>query len=160
MIFEGGCLCGTIRYAASAEPMVVIHCHCRFCQRATGAAYSVEPTFDKGSFTVTAGKPATYTQTSEGSGKQITINFCAACGTKLFLDVQRFPGFCVVYGGTFDDPDWFDRSPKVNQHIFVDSAQKGTVIPAGVSTFPQHAFGPDGTRHKPRIFEGHHAIER
>ena len=33
-----------------------------------------------------AGKPATFTQASEGSGKRVTINFCAACGTKLCLD--------------------------------------------------------------------------
>jgi hypothetical protein len=160
MAFEGGCLCGAIRYAASAEPVLVIHCHCRFCQRATGAAYSVEPTFDRSAFAVTAGKPETYTQTSEGSGKQVTINFCATCGTKLFLDVQRFPSVCVVYGGTFDDPNWFDRSPKINQHIFVDFAQKGTVIPAGASTFPQHSLNHDGTWCKPVIFEQHHEIGR
>lgn len=33
-----------------------------------------------------AGKPATFKQASEGSGKRVTINFCAACGTKLCLD--------------------------------------------------------------------------
>jgi hypothetical protein len=33
-----------------------------------------------------AGKPATFTQASEGSG--VTINFCAACGTKLYLDLK------------------------------------------------------------------------
>ena len=41
----GGCLCGAIRYATSADPVRVTYCHCKFCQRATGSAYMVEPIF-------------------------------------------------------------------------------------------------------------------
>ena len=155
---EGGCLCGAIRYTTNSDPMLVMHCHCKFCQRATGAAYSVEPIFDKKSFEVITGNPTTYTQASEGSGKRVTINFCPTCGTKLFLDLERFPAVCVVYGGTFDDPNWFDRSPEITRHIFLAFAQNGTVIPAGVSTFPQHALRSDGTWIEPVVFEHHHKI--
>ena len=48
--------------------------------------------------------------------------FCSTCGTKLFLDLERFPGTLGVYGGTFDDPNWFERTPQVSRHIFLDSA--------------------------------------
>ena len=44
-INEGGCLCGTVRYATKDDPVRVTFCHCRFCQRATGSAYLVEPIF-------------------------------------------------------------------------------------------------------------------
>ena len=44
---QGGCLCGAIRYMASAQPIRVTYCHCKFCQRATGSAYMVEPIFEK-----------------------------------------------------------------------------------------------------------------
>ena len=118
----------------------------------------VEPIFAKTSFDLTAGKPATFTQASAGSGKHVTINFCSACGTKLYLDVERFPSIYGVYGGTFDDPNWFDRSPEIIRHIFLDSAQKGTVIPGGVKTFRQHAMLNDGAPVAPTVFEGHHAI--
>ena len=154
-VYQGGCLCGAIRYNVSAQPIRVIYCHCKFCQRATGSAYMVEPIFERTSFEIISGKPATFTQASEGSAKRVTINFCAACGTKLYLDLERFPAIYGVYGGTFDDPNWFDRSPKITRHIFLDSAQKGTVIPAGVSTFRQHAMLNDGSPVAPRVFEGH-----
>ena len=115
----------------------------------------VEPIFERTSFEIISGKPVTFTQASEGSGKRVTINFCAACGTKLYLDLERFPAIYGVYGGTFDDPNWFDRSPKITRHIFLDSAQKGTVIPAGVNTFRQHAMLNDGSPVAPRVLEGH-----
>src|ERR1700759_1509556 len=118
-VYRGGCLCGAIRYVVSAPPIQIIFCHCRFCQRATGSAYMVEPIFAKTSFDLTAGKPATFTQASAGSGKRVTINFCSACGTKLYLDVERFPSIYGVYGGTFDDPNWFDHSPEIVRHIFL-----------------------------------------
>ena len=155
---QGGCLCGAIRYATNAEPVQVVYCHCKFCQRATGSAYLVEPIFEKTSFQIISGKPATYTQDSAGSGKRVTINFCTTCGTKLFLDFERFPEILGVYGGTFDDPNWFNRSQRKTRHIFLDSAQTGTVIPAGFQTFRQHSMLHDGTSVAPTVFEEHSMI--
>jgi hypothetical protein len=45
--------------------------------------------------------------------------------------LERFPAIYGIYGGTFDDPNWFERSPEIIRHIFLDSAQNGTLIPAG-----------------------------
>jgi len=56
-----------------------------------------------------------------------------------------------VCGGTFDDPNWFDRSAATCRHIFTRSAQEGVVLPAGVNTFEQHAFDLDGTPTEPTV---------
>jgi hypothetical protein len=159
-INQGGCLCGAVRYATRAEPVRVTYCHCKFCQRATGAAYMVEPVFLKADFTIASGKPATYTLASEGSGKQVTIHFCATCGTKLFLSFERFPQAFGVYGGTFDDPNWFERSPEMSKHIFLASAQNGTIIPAGISSYFEHAIHNDGTPIEPTTFGQPHTIDQ
>jgi len=129
---EGRCLCGGIRYRVTSQPVRVTFCHCRFCQRSSGAAYAVEPIFNRSDFSIVRGTAATYQHCSEESGKILTVSFCSNCGTKMVLDFERFPDVCGVYAGTFDDPNWFSRAPEVARHIFLESAQQGTVIPAGM----------------------------
>ena len=157
-IYEGGCLCGAVRYLTKSQPVRVTFCHCKFCQKATGSAYMVEPVFRHDDFEIITGTPSTYPHRSAGSGKLVTINFCATCGTKLFVAFERFPDVIGVYGGTFDDPNWFERSPDNSKHIFLDAAQKSTVIPSGFDVFHQHAFHNDGSPIDPIKFEKPYTI--
>jgi hypothetical protein len=155
---EGGCLCGSIRYSVNTPPMRVTICHCRFCQRATGSAFLVEPIFGKSDFNLTSGEPKNYRHRSEGSGKMVGVHFCAHCGTKLFLTFERFADVVGVYAGTFDDPNWFERSAKNSRHIFLSAAQRGTIVPAGNQCFEQHATTSDGQPIKPTVYAEHHEI--
>lgn len=156
---EGGCLCGEIRFATRTAPLRVTFCHCRFCQRATGSAYLVEPIFGKSDFGVISGEPKIYRHRSAGSGKMVDIHFCSNCGTKLFLTFERFPDVVGVYGGTFDNPNWFERSAGNSKHIFLSVAQHATVIPAGIDCFEAHAITNDGKPIEPHVFAEHHVIE-
>ncbi len=36
-VYEGGCLCGTIRYRIAGPIAWAAHCHCAMCRRASGA---------------------------------------------------------------------------------------------------------------------------
>jgi hypothetical protein len=38
--FSGGCACDAIRYESTAEPVLMLHCHCRDCQRSSGGPFS------------------------------------------------------------------------------------------------------------------------
>ncbi len=87
----------------------------------------------------------------------VDVHFCAHCGTKLFLTFERFAAV-GVYGGTFDDPNWFERSATNSRHIFLSAAQRGTIVPAGISAFEQHATTNDGQPIKPTVFAEHHEI--
>ncbi len=120
----------------------------------------VEPIFDKSEFSLTKGEAKIYQHRSEGSGKQVHIHFCDTCGTKLYLSFERFPGVIGVYGGTFDDPDWYDRTPGNSKQIFLKVAQTGTIIPPGVNTFEEHAATHDGTPIEPRVFSKPTIIKR
>ncbi len=148
---EGGCLCGDVRYKVAAAPLRVMVCHCSFCQRFTGSAFLVEPIFKKEQVTLTGVAPKTHDHRSDGSHKRVTLNFCGRCGTTLYLDFERFPGFFGVCAGTFDDPNWFDRGPGACCHLFTRSAQKGVVLPAGLELYDEHALQLDGSPNKPTV---------
>jgi len=157
-IQKGGCLCGALRYQVSAQPVRVSFCHCRFCQRATGGPYIVEPIFNSDDVTLTSGRAKTYDQRSEGSGKIIQLHFCETCGTRLFYTFERFPGLTGVLAGSFDDPNWFSYDAETAKHIFLDDARDDTVVPAGLPTFQQHATTRDGTPCEATVFDMPHAI--
>lgn len=148
---EGGCLCGEIRFAVSADPMRVTVCHCHFCQRNTGTAYLVEPVFAKTQFRFTSGTPRTYDVVSAGSGKRVTTHFCGTCGARVLLTFERFPDAVGTFAGSFDDPNKLGLASDIVRHVFTGTAQEGTVLPAGVPLFHEHAFRLDGSVNKPSI---------
>ena len=86
----------------------------------------------------------------------MTLKFCHRCGTNIFLDMERFPDILGLYGETFDDPNWFDRTSRSCRHIFTRSAQRGVVLPPGVDTFKEHALQLDGTPNEPVVLQ--HAL--
>jgi hypothetical protein len=43
---EGGCDCKLIRYRVHSKPIFVHCCHCRWCQRETGASFALNAMFE------------------------------------------------------------------------------------------------------------------
>ncbi|WP_205523953.1 GFA family protein [Oceanomicrobium pacificus] len=159
-IHEGGCLCGQVRFRTAGQPLRVTICHCRFCQKATGSAYMVEPIFNAGDLAITAGAPKTFDRVSEGSGQAVHVHFCARCGTKLWLSFDRFADVVGVYAGVFDDPCWFEISPATARHIFVDAAREDSVLPPGFPVYRQHAVTNDGAPCEATVHDGFHLVGR
>ena len=54
--FEGGCLCGAVRFVANGQPKGVYWCHCQSCRRHSGAPVSVFVAFERAAYTVTHGE--------------------------------------------------------------------------------------------------------
>ncbi|HZS81638.1 MAG TPA: GFA family protein [Stellaceae bacterium] len=75
--FEGGCLCGAVRYRAS-EIRGAGYCHCRMCQRASGAPVVAWCGAPLGAFAWTKGAPKSYRSSPKASRL-----FCAECGAQL-----------------------------------------------------------------------------
>ena len=98
-VLTGGCQCGAIRFALSATPKRVSICHCRMCQKATGAPFASFADIERGDFAWTRGKPAAFQSSS------IALrDFCADCGTPLSFRLIDGPKIEILTGN-FDRPD-------------------------------------------------------
>ena len=95
----GGCQCGAIRFAIKAAPLKVSICHCRMCQKASGAPFASFADIAKEDFSWTLGKPAAFRSSSIAMR-----DFCSSCGTP--LSFRRIDGESIeIMTGTFDRPD-------------------------------------------------------
>ncbi|MAJ81298.1 MAG: hypothetical protein CMF41_00090 [Legionellales bacterium] len=101
--YEGGCLCGDIRFLVSDEPDRVAVCHCRYCQLRTGAPFGSLAYFASSEVKLLKGSLTDYSFTSE-SGTGWTTKFCSKCATTLFVELEKRPGLTGVSYATFDPP--------------------------------------------------------
>ena len=104
--FTGGCACGAVRYRVDAEPMVMVNCHCRACQHASGSAYATGLVVPTAAVTI-EGEPRWY-ESKADSGNVARRGFCAVCGSPLFADSSAFRGVAMsIRAASLDDASWF-----------------------------------------------------
>ena len=71
--------------------------------------------------------------------------------------MERFQGVVGVYGGTLDEPAVAAEAPQT-WRIFLDNAQKGTVLPPGVDLWRRHRLQIDGTVAAPFRHDAFHVV--
>ena len=131
---EGGCACGAVRYRMTGGPLFVHCCHCRWCQRETGAAFALNAMIEADRVVLLKGAPEVVALPSE-SGRGQKIARCPACRVALWSNYAG-PGDAVrfVRVGTLDEPD---RLPP-DIHIHTASKQPWVVIPPGAAAVPEY----------------------
>ena len=139
---DGGCTCRRVRYRMTTKPLFVHCCHCRWCQRETGASFALNALIEADRVLVLTGEPETvHTPSNSGLGQKIIR--CPECRIALWSnyagagDALRF-----VRIGTLDDPD---RLPP-DIHIFTSTKQPWVVLPPQTPAVPQYY---DRNRHWP-----------
>ena len=131
---DGGCTCRHVRYRMHGAPLFVHCCHCRWCQRETGASFALNAMIEADRVLTLAGEPeVVLTPTLSGKGQKISR--CPTCRVALWStysgagDAVRF-----VRVGTLDMPD---RLPP-DIHIFTESKQPWVILPAGTPAVAQY----------------------
>jgi hypothetical protein len=99
---EGGCLCGSIRYRVSGDPIAATLCHCRSCRRASGGTNVTWAVFDHKDFEWLSGYPGHYS-----SSPGLEWLFCRDCGSLVGYRRASRPDHMDVTAGTLDDPNRF-----------------------------------------------------
>jgi hypothetical protein len=126
----GGCACGRLRFRSLAAPLDTGYCHCRTCQRTTGAPLLAYVSFPLAAFAYTAGTPSLYASSTFGRRE-----FCSACGTQIAFRRDDGAGTVDVNAGAMDEPAAYPP----RRHIWCESAIPWLVLGDALPRFAQAA---------------------
>jgi hypothetical protein len=132
--YDGGCTCRFVRYRMLSRPLFVHCCHCRWCQRESGASFALNALIETDRVELQQGEVAVI-NTPSNSGKGQKIARCPRCHVGVWSnyagagDAIRF-----MRVGTLDDPD---RLPP-DVHIFTESKQPWVILPPDVPAVPAY----------------------
>lgn len=129
--FSGGCACGAIRYVCASAPVAMLNCHCRDCQRSSGAPFA-SGIVVLVSDTEIIGTPKAYSVRA-GSGRLAVRSFCPECGTPLFTRGEAVPQFMSIRFPTLDEQSEFQ--PLLD--IWTSSAQPWVCLDQAIPRYPQ-----------------------
>lgn len=136
-MLSGRCLCGACTYQIAGDPVVVAHCHCRDCQRLSGAGHTTGAMFAESGVRITG--EATEFLIKSDAGNTVTRLFCKTCGSPLFGKNSGMPGFMTVTLGTLDDPN--SLTPQVA--VFARTRRTWDSVDPSLATFDaQPAWTP------------------
>lgn len=96
---DGGCLCGAIRYRVEGTVEDSAYCHCRTCQRQSGAPVVAWFAVRSQQFTYLAGNPKQFR-----ASERATREFCGNCGTYLLFREDDPNATLGINTATLDDP--------------------------------------------------------
>ncbi|MGA2188151.1 MAG: GFA family protein [Steroidobacteraceae bacterium] len=131
---DGGCTCGLVRYRMTGSPLFVHCCHCRWCQRESGAAFALNALIEADRVTLLSGQVAVIA-TPSASGRGQRISRCPQCHVAVWSHYSG-AGASVnfVRVGTLDEPDAWP--PDI--HIYTDSKQPWVILPPGVPAVAEY----------------------
>jgi hypothetical protein len=126
-VYEGGCLCGAVRFRVEGAGRDLCYCHCRSCRLASGAHCVAWGTFEPARFRVTRGA-----LTFHRSSDPVQRGHCARCGGSLTYAHAARPQEIDVALASLDDAGGL--APEC--HIWVSHKLPWVVLGDGL---PQHA---------------------
>lgn len=126
MSMRGGqCQCGATRYQFDAGKIRWQGlCHCRDCQRATGAPVVGWLGIRDGHWHWVGREPARY-----ASSAGVERGFCRTCGTPLSYASDRWPGETHFLAATLDDPADYAPAFHVYTHFALPWARIDDTLP-------------------------------
>jgi hypothetical protein len=131
---DGGCTCRAVRYRLTTRPVFVHCCHCRWCQRETGASFALNAIIEADRVVLLSGAPESVDTPSQ-SGRGQRIWRCPVCRIAVWSNYAGAgPAVHFVRVGTLDRPDALP--PDI--HIYTASKQPWVVLPEGTPAVPEY----------------------
>ena len=133
---RGGCNCGAVRFQVTEPLVTASYCHCRRCQRRSGAAASPNAHPAPGSVRIVQGEDRLRAWKPGGGAEKV---FCGDCGSALFAREPGNPDPVSIRLGAFD------RDPGIRPGVRLYVAYAAPWEPIPDDGLPRHAEArPDG----------------
>ncbi len=133
-MYEGGCLCGAVRFEIAGPIRNIVYCHCSRCRKAQGSAFATNGIAAADEFTITQGEDA-LTVYESMPGK--TKHFCRICGSPIASKNAADPGNVRVRIGTIDSV----IAERPMAHIFATSKADWEEICDDLPQYPSYEPG-------------------
>ena len=79
-MYEGSCLCKTVKYVIKSEPVKTSHCHCTMCRKQHGSAFATYARVPASDLEYVSGVDALV---SYNSSPSVIRKFCKYCGSNI-----------------------------------------------------------------------------
>jgi hypothetical protein len=132
------CQCGALCARVTGDPRISYVCHCRACQRRTGAVLHAGGYYFKSQVSY-QGVSRVYTRRAD-SGFDIRFHFCRECGTSVYWETDKYPDQCGIASGCFADPDF----PPPSLSMWEQSRHPWLELPASLQRL-ERGIAADGT---------------
>jgi hypothetical protein len=131
-MYEGSCLCQSVRYRIDGELGDFGYCHCKSCRKASGSAHGANAPVDRARFQLLSGESALREYESSPGKRRV---FCGTCGSPIYAYVTSTPDVLRVRLGSLDTP--FAKQPRA--HTFVSDKAPWEPIEGDLPQFPEWA---------------------
>jgi hypothetical protein len=133
-MYEGGCLCGALRFVVEVRPVATGYCHCTLCRRSTGAPVLGWASFPVEKFSYSKGRATCYASSDWGHRE-----FCNLCGTQICYRQTDSATTVDVNVGCMDDPSEFPPQ----HHIYAKDRISWFETADDLPRHPESAPGAD-----------------
>lgn len=110
-LFDGGCLCGSVRYRLTAAPVRGVICHCLQCRKHSGAPALAFVHFRRESFQWLGPEPTRYRSSTAAER-----GFCSICGSTLSMHESILADRVQIAAGSLDKPNRI----KIDDHVWTE----------------------------------------
>lgn len=130
--FRGSCLCGSVQYELTGEPVRFYHCHCSRCRKASGTGHASNLMVKTDDFRWLAGKDL-LKRFKVPDAERFFTHFCSQCGSAMPREVPDL-GMVIIAAGSLDH----DIPMKPQARIFWDSRAEWSCSGDGLKVFAEY----------------------
>ncbi len=125
---RASCQCGGLQLAITAEPEMVMACHCQACQKRTGSPFGTGLYFQRDVVTI-AGEHRDWVR-NVTDDRRVINHFCPSCGSTVFWEADLRPHIIGIAMGAMDTP-----KPTPGMTIWTEEKQDWVTLPEDWKTY-------------------------